>query len=268
MSRLRTALTGALLLPALLALVAPSSQAAEPEAVMRLLDQKRCEGCRLQDADLVQADLRDARLQGAQLQRANLSGARLDGADLRGADLSFTSLAGASLRGANLQGSRLEGTDLRQSDLSGAELNSEQLSRSHWQEATGVNPGSLTYADLHNAGIKASLNGNHPAAEKWLSEAIQRQPNAGITWMARGVSRMHLGNGEMAQKDFLYAADLYELSGDTETAMAIRKTLKDQATQKNQKESGTNTGSMILQAGFKAISTLAPLAIKALAPIP
>ena len=57
---------------------------------MRTLDQRACERCMLQDADLVHADLRDARLQGAQLERANLSGARLDGADLRESNLRFT----------------------------------------------------------------------------------------------------------------------------------------------------------------------------------
>ena len=102
-------------------LTPPEAQAASGDDLIRLLQNKACPGCRLQDADLVQADLRDADLRNARLQRANLSQARLDGAVLSGADLRFTSLQGASLRGADLRGAQLEGTDLRRSDLSAAE---------------------------------------------------------------------------------------------------------------------------------------------------
>ena len=85
--------------------------------LMRLLEQRRCVGCQLADADLVHANLRDADLSGANLRRANLGQAQLDGARLAGADLSFTSLQGASLRGADLRGARLEGTDLSGANL-------------------------------------------------------------------------------------------------------------------------------------------------------
>ena len=162
----------------LLAVLPGAAQAADGEQVLRLLEQRRCEGCRLQDADLVQADLRDARLSNAQLQRANLSGSRLDGADLRGADLSFTSLAGASLRGADLRGSLLLGTDLRQADLSGASLDPGALSRSHWQGAVGIASSVHSYAELHNAGVSAALAGQAPDAERWFSAAIERRDDA------------------------------------------------------------------------------------------
>ena len=267
MSRLRTALTGALLLPALLALVAPSSQAAEPEAVMRLLDQKRCEGCRLQDADLVQADLRDARLQGAQLQRANLSGARLDGADLRGADLSFTSLAGASLRGANLQGSRLEGTDLRQSDLSGALVLPNSLGKSHWQEAKGVPVNSLSYAELHNAGVEATLADRHAEAERWFNLAISRMPNAAVSWTARAMTRIEQGEITGAVADLDYAKRLYNEAGEISQATAMAAAIKQiQNTQTNTK-SGNNLGMQLTSGALSTLKTIAPLAMKFLLPL-
>ena len=37
----------------------------------------------------------------------------------------------------------LEGTDLRRSDLSGARLDPQALSRSHWQQARGIDPSRL-----------------------------------------------------------------------------------------------------------------------------
>ena len=85
MARLRPSLASLVLL-----LGTGAAWAADDQAVMRTLDQRACERCMLQDADLVHADLRDAQLQGAQMERANLSGARLDGADLRESNLRFS----------------------------------------------------------------------------------------------------------------------------------------------------------------------------------
>ena len=154
----------------LLLAASTAARAANNEDLMRLLEQRRCPGCRLQDADLVHAELRDADLQSAILKRANLSGALLDGAQLQGADLSFTSLVGASLRGADLRGARLEGTDLRQSDLSGAQLDAGALEQTHWQQARGAAPGSLGYAALHNAGVAAAEAGRFQEAEVLFGE--------------------------------------------------------------------------------------------------
>jgi hypothetical protein len=156
---------------ALATLAAPAARALEAD-VMKLLENRQCAACRLQDADLVWADLRDANLTNAKLQRANLSQARLDGAVLRGADLRFTSLQGASLRGADLRGAQLLGTDLRQSDLSGAQLDPGALERSHWDGAQGLESGMLSYAAVHNAGVAAALSGRQPEAERLFGEAV------------------------------------------------------------------------------------------------
>jgi hypothetical protein len=175
----RPLLRGALLLATSTQLVSGAVQAADANDVMRLLDQRACSSCRLQDADLVHADLRDADLSKAQLQRANLSRAQLDGANLQGADLTFTSLLGASLRGADLRGAQLEGTDLREADLSGALLDVDGLARSHWKQAVGVNPSASSYADLHNAGVEAALQGRASEAETYFNQAIlKKQPDA------------------------------------------------------------------------------------------
>jgi tetratricopeptide (TPR) repeat protein len=269
MTRAAAAMPGPLAaaLGLLLAAVPPdAARAADAAQVMQLLDQRRCEGCRLQDADLVQADLRDARLRNAQLQRANLSGSRLDGADLRGADLSFTSLAGASLRGADLRGSLLLGSDLRQADLSGASLDAGALSRSHWQQAIGIASSAHSYAELHNAGVAAARQGRYPQAEQWFGEAIRREPEAAISWVARAICRAEQGQNALAAQDFGYAATLYRRQGETREAQQLEQAAT-RLQEPDRTAKGNGMGSALMGGLLGAIQLLGPLAGKALLPM-
>jgi hypothetical protein len=234
--------------------------------LIRLLEQRRCNGCQLRDADLVNADLRDAELRGADLRRANLGQARLDGANLSGADLRFTSLLGASLQGADLRGARLEGTDLRQSDLSGAQLDAGALSTSHWQRARGLAPEVLSYPELHNAGVEEALAGRQPQAEQLFSEAIRRQPDAAISWVARGITRNEQGNSQLAARDFAYAASLYEQGGDASQAKTLRDAAEALDTPARKPPGGNGIGGAMLSGAAGLAQSLAPLALKFLMP--
>ncbi len=249
-------------LATLTSLAGPPARAANTDQLMRLLEKGSCPKCKLQDADLVHASLRDANLSGAQLQRANLSGAQLDGAQLKGADLSFTSLQGASLRGADLRGARLEGTDLRESDLSGALLDPGALSRSHWDHAKGLANDSLSYADLHNAGVEASLTGNAPEAERLFGEALRQRPDAALTWLARGISRKEQGKKDQAVKDFRYASELFAQQGDGETAKQLTEAAALLEKPAKGPRSGNGAGGQMLSGAAGLIQALAPLAIK------
>lgn len=260
-------LASLLSLATLTSLAGLPARAANTDQLMRLLEKGSCPKCKLQDADLVHASLRDANLSGAQLQRANLSGAQLDGAQLKGADLSFTSLQGASLRGADLRGARLEGTDLRESDLSGALLDPGALSRSHWDHAKGLANDSLSYADLHNAGVEASLAGKAPEAERLFGEALRQRPDAALTWLARGMSRKDQGKDDLAAQDFGYAASLYDQSGDAITAAKLREASEALLNEPKKKKGGNGMGSQLLSGTMSAIQVLAPLAVKFLAPM-
>lgn len=242
-------------------LALPPSGAASAD-LMKLLDQRSCRNCKLQDADLVHADLRDADLSGAQLQRANLAQARLDGARLNGANLSFTRLTGASLRGADLRGAKISGTDLRQADLSGALLDAGALSRSHWQQAQGVNHEQLSFVELHNAGVEAATYGRQNEADQFFNAAIQREPAAAITWVARGIIRGQQGEVDQAANDFTYAASLYEQSGETAQAQQLRASVNQMGQTKLQ-AGGNGFGSQVLSGLISILSVLAPLAIKA-----
>ena len=254
--------------PALLVLLlAGPGQAGSDADLMRLLSQRDCPRCRLQDADLVHADLRDADLQGARLQRANLGQARLDGASLKGADLRFTSLQGASLRGADLRGANLEGTDLRQSDLSGAQIDPGGLARSHWQDARGVAPTVLSHPELHNAGVTAALAGRHPQAEQLFSEAIRLQPDAAISWVARGLSRSEQGKTDLAAADLNYAAVLYGQAGEEAQAKQLTEVATALLKPGRKANQGSGMGGQMLSGAASFASAVAPLAMKFLLPL-
>jgi len=242
--------------------VMPAS-AVSTEDLLRLLEQRRCTQCKLQDADLVRADLRDARLRDAQLQGANLSGARLEGADLRGANLSHTSLVGANLRGSDLRGAQLDGTDLRQADLTGAQLDANGLNRSHWQQAKGIDPGLHSYVDLHNAGVSAAQDGRQPQAEQFFGEAIRKQPESGISWVARGIMRVEQGKTELAAQDFNQAASLYQQAGDDEKVKQLQDLARTISAPEKGANGGNGMGSQLLKGALSTFQALAPLAIKA-----
>jgi tetratricopeptide (TPR) repeat protein len=191
----------------------------------------------------------------------------LDGAVLRGADLRFTSLQGASLRGADLRGAQLYGTDLRQSDLSGAQIDPGALERSHWDGARGLETGALSYAALHNAGVAAALGGRQPEAERLFGDALRQNPEAAITWLARGVSRAEQGKQAEAQQDLTYAAALYAQGGDTAEAQRIQAAARKLGEVAGRKPAGNGVGGALLTSAVGLAQFLAPLAIKALVPM-
>ena len=247
-----------------------STQAKASDALIQLLQERNCRGCRLADADLVHADLRDADLSEARLMRANLGQAQLDGADLSGADLSFTSLRGASLRGANLTGTRLFGTDLRDADLTGAQLTPNALDEAHWQGANGISVGIRSHAALHNAGVEAFRAGRWSAAEQLFSDAIRRQPGEPLSWVARGICRSEQAKDDMAANDFYHAASLFKESGNLLYAKQLKNAasiLNDRKTHTNNKNSGNGLGDFALTGIASIIRSLGPIAMKALIPM-
>lgn len=245
-----------------------ASQATERnQDLIKLLDQGQCVGCQLVDADLVLANLNHADLRGAQLQRANLSQAQLDGAKLNGANLQGTSLLGASLRGADLRGANLLGTDLRQADLSGTLLDRAALENAHWQQAKGVNSNQLSYAQLHNAGVTAHEAGQPQKAELWFSQAIQRQPDAAVSWVARAISRGQQGKEKLAAADFETASRLYGQRGDGQSSKQLQQAATALVTPPKKEAGGNGLGSQLLSTAAALVQLLGPLAGLALSPI-
>ena len=244
-----------------------ASAMASPAVVLVLLDRGQCPGCDLTRADLVQAQLTNANLTGAKLEGANLSGAQLDGANLSRSDLSFACLNGASLRGANLEGTELDGADLRGSDLSGAKIDHGALASAHWFGAKGINPAHLNYSTLHNAGSEAAKRGQFAEAERWFGEAILRNPQAAISWLARGISRSEQGDQVRAAQDIAYASKLYKEMGDAQLALELSQASKALLTPAPKAKTGNGAGSALLNGAASAFKILAPLALKTLMPL-
>ena len=250
--------------------LAISSAAHANEPLLRVLQERSCESCRLADVDLVHADLRDVNLRNAQLMRANLGQARLDGANLSGADLSFTSLRGASLRGADLTGSRLYGTDLRDADLAGAKLSTNALEEAHWQGAKGIANGSRSHPALHNAGVEAFQAGRWSEAEQLFNDAIRSNPEEPLSWVARGISRSEQAKDELAAADFRYAATLYQAKGSQNWANQLRSAADSVSKRRFESDTpneGKGMGGQFLQGAMASLRMLAPIAAKALVPL-
>ena len=247
--------------------LAISSAAHANEPLLRVLQERSCESCRLADADLVHADLRDANLRNAQLMRANLGQARLDGANLSGADLSFTSLRGASLRGADLTGSRLYGTDLRDADLAGAKLSPNALEEAHWQGAKGIANGSRSHPALHNAGVEAFQAGRWSEAEQLFSDAIRSNPEeplAGWPGASAAANKPKMSCGGVPPQPHYQAKRSQNWANQLRSAADSVSKRRFESDTPNE---GKGMGGQFLQGAMASLRMLAPIAAKALVPL-
>jgi TolA-binding protein len=248
-------------LPLPMLLLASAAGAADLGDLQQLLDRGQCQRCRLADADLVHAQLRGATLERADLSRANLNRANLQGANLRGANLRETMLQGADLSGADLRGALLDGCDLREADLTSARLDKAALSRSYWQGAKGVPAAASSYADLHNAGVEAALQGRHPQAEQRFSEAIGLRPNGAISWLARGIARTEQAKQQEAAQDFAQAARLYRQAGEIALADQLDRASRG-LLEPSRSPGGNGLGSSLVGGAAGLLQQLAPYALK------
>lgn len=248
-------------------LAGAQSASAGADEVIQLLGSLRCSQCDLRRADLVHASLTSADLEGSDLTGANLSGANLDGANLRNTNLSFTSLHGASLKGADLGGATLHGTDLRRADLTGAQLSASELQQAHWRSATGIPTSVLNYSDLHNAGVELAKSKNWKEAEIWFNKAIQRNPDAAISWLGRGLCRLETGELVNASQDIAYASRLYKQLGDDKLSSDLHQLSQNLITTPKQQKGGNGAGITTINGALGVIRMIAPLAMKALVPM-
>ena len=100
-----------------------------------------------------------------------------------------------------------------------------------------------------------------------FGEALRQNPEAAITWLARGVSRAEQGKQDDAQLDLNYAAALYAQQGDTAEAKRIQAAARKLGETPGKKPAGNGMGGAILTSAVGLAQFLAPLAIKALVPM-
>lgn len=98
------------------------AQAANPDHVAQLLEQRVCLMCDLSQAALANADLRGVNLAGSNLKEADLSGAQLWAVNLRETNLTGANLSKAVMLVVDLSGANLNGAKSDQLDLKGAKF--------------------------------------------------------------------------------------------------------------------------------------------------
>jgi tetratricopeptide (TPR) repeat protein len=120
---------------------------------------------------------------------------------------------------------------------------------------------------MHNAGVEAAQQGRLVEAEDYFNRALLKNPDAAITWLARGITRSQQAKTAAAQQDVTYAAALFEQQGDMTTALGLRDQLK-KLEQKEKQNAGNGYGSGLLRTAGGLFQQLAPLALKLFAPTP
>lgn len=129
----------------------PQAQAADKEAIERLIRDNACPGCDLHEADLRRLDLSGADLTGADLEGANFYYASLDGAKLSGARLIDVNLSYTSARGTTFDDADLRYAIFDRTDLTNASLVRTDLRESY------INNADFTGAVLDNADMRNTL---------------------------------------------------------------------------------------------------------------
>jgi uncharacterized protein YjbI with pentapeptide repeats len=142
----------------------------------RLIKEKRCTSCNLNNQNFVKAELTGAIVSQSSFNGTNFSGANLTLAIFRDADLSGANLSGANLQqaafygaklidtnlvGANLSNAKLVYANLKGSGLHNANLSNTDLKFAEFQQVdltnanlTGAN---LSNADLTNANLRHAI---------------------------------------------------------------------------------------------------------------
>ena len=214
-----------------------AAQAENLEHTRQLMDTKQCEQCDLSQAGLVYADLIGANLNQANLVQANLSRANLSSANLSGANLAGAVLFNANLSGADLQNADLRNADLRGAILSGANIEGAKLEGANFMQAVGLPTQIATPENLYAWGLAEAKRGDFRGAIENYNQAIGQNANFAHAYLARGISRMRLGDDTGAIVDAQRAGELYAAQGDAEGQQAVTQFIAGvQASEETAKE--------------------------------
>lgn len=185
------------------------------EDTQQLITTQKCQGCDLSGAGLVYANLSGAQINQANLSQVNLSRANLSGSNLSGSNLSGAVLFNANLTGADLSGADLSGADLRGSRLSGANLEGAKLEGANFLGAVGLPSEVATNDNLYSLGLAEAQRGNFRGAIEHYNQAIAADDSFANAYLARGISRVQLGDQTGALQDSKQAEQLYTAQGNT-----------------------------------------------------
>jgi uncharacterized protein YjbI with pentapeptide repeats len=142
----------------------------------KLLKEKRCTNCNLDNQNFAKAELTGAVLSQSSLNGANFSNANLTLAIFSDADLSGANFDKTNLRQAALYGAKLIGTNLLGANLSDAKLVYAKLKGSRLRNANLSNA-DLKFADFQQADLSAANLTNADLTNADLSYTNLRKAN-------------------------------------------------------------------------------------------
>ncbi|MBR8830479.1 MAG: hypothetical protein N5P05_000047 [Chroococcopsis gigantea SAG 12.99] len=203
-----------------------TARAEDLQDLQTLLRTRRCPGCDLSNAGLVQSNLPGAQLQGANLTGANLSRANLSGANLTGANLAGASLHGANLQGANLTKTNLTGVDLREAYLNGANFAGASLEDAYVQGAVGIPNSAASHERFYSWGITEAQQGNYRMAIEHFNQSLALDSAYAPAYLARAISNYRLGKDQLADQDAKVASDLFQQQQDQSGYQAAQQFIK------------------------------------------
>lgn len=224
--------------------------------LQQLLETKRCTGCDLSNAGLVQSNLAGAKLDQANLVGANLSQANLSGADLRGANLNGASLHGANLTGANLSGANLSGADLRGAYLTNATLAGTNLEAAYLQGVMGMPLDGGTPELFYGWGLVEAKQGNQNAAIDSYTKALTLNPEFAPAYLARSIAYYRLGKEPLAEADAQSASELFGEQNNLEGKKAADDFILGMENARKPKDDGNNEWLAGLQRTVQAVGGL------------
>jgi hypothetical protein len=111
------------------------------------------------------------------------------------------------------------------------------------------------------------LSERHEVSRCFFDSAAWRQPEAPVSWIARGISRQELGQNQLASQDLNHAAALLDQGGDGKGAQELRKAASAIVKPAAKAPSGNGFGGQLLQGAATLAGALAPLAVKFLVPL-
>ena len=90
-----------------------------------------------------------------------------------------------------------------------------------------------------------------------------------MSWVARGLSRSEQGKDDLASRDFVHAGQLFADQGERVKADQLMEASQRVYEKPNKANipNGNGIGSTLINGALSAVQAIAPIAIKALAPM-
>ena len=236
-----------------------------------LLTTNKCISCDLSNANLAYANLNGSDLSGSRLSKATLINSILINSNMSNTDLSDANLYGSDLQGVDFTGSKLHGVNFNKANLHGSNISRDQLIKSKWHQAKGLNIRILEDRDLMELVEKYIKNNELQEAKRLVSFMLNRSSKSPNLLVLRATIQLKFGEYPAAINDLNIAKEQFEQNGDTESVNAIEEALSTYYNDKEKESNkyyGAGYGIQLLEAVKGIVPILTPITKRLLLPLP